>query len=166
MDTNNDFNLKTFQSEVFEDFKAIKATMSFALLHSKGYKSNPHFEDNLDLSFSPIGLFTRGFLTLFSFLGKKAKKNHLTKPEFIEKEKEAARIAYNPKVKKILCRALRKKITPDSIKEVKQVRIINIVTTLLTKEKIAEELSIEKDVRLFSLIAFKIYRMGVTNYCN
>jgi hypothetical protein len=45
MSTNTEFDLKNFQSEVFDDFNKLKATVSVALFHSKGYDSPEKFKE-------------------------------------------------------------------------------------------------------------------------
>jgi hypothetical protein len=107
----------------------------------------------------------KGVLKFFSFLGKRANKGILNEPDFIEKEKKAAAIADHPKIKKILCRKLRKEISPGLSTEAKMAGIVKIITTLLIKDELIKEFSVEKDVRLFSLMALKIYRQNVANYC-
>lgn len=165
MKTSTEFDLRNFQSEVFNDFNNLKATMAVALFHSKGYGTPEKFKEIAGEPDLKIGFVMEKVLKFFSFLGKKAKKDILETPDFLERKRKAAKIAGNPKIKKLLCRALKKEISPDLFTEAKMVRIVKIVTTLLTKEELTEKFSIEKDVRVFSLIAIKIYRDGTANYC-
>ena len=162
---NTEFDLKNFQSEVFNDFNAMKATFGLANFYLKDYKSIENGEETFDVSFSPIGLFTKGVIKFFSFLGKRADKNILNQPDFIEKEKRAIKIVNDPKIKRILCQAFRKEIWTDLFKEGIQVKTVKVVTARLTEKNIFEGFSIEKDVRLFSLITYKILQKK-GRYCS
>jgi hypothetical protein len=161
----SDFDLKTFQSDVFQNLGKLRAVMGFARVYSKGIESIPNYDDFIDRSFSPTGLFARWILAVFSFLGKGAKKNILDKPEFKERERRSAEILDNPRIKEVLCRVLRKEVNPGLFLERVQARIVRVVTASLTETEIAEELSIEKDAQLFSLMIYKIWQKGVGNYC-
>jgi len=163
MDAESD--LKTFQSEVFNDFRSILATMAAALFHSKGYDSPGKFKEIAGEPGLEIGLIMKRVLKIFSFMGKRAEKNILKKSDFIYKEKQAAEIVENPKIKKLLCRALEKEISHDLFYEALLVKMVKITTSLLLEDEIIKEFPIEKDVRLFSLITVKIYREGIGNYC-
>jgi hypothetical protein len=165
MKLDTEFDLMVFQSEVFDDFTKIAATVSVALFHSNGYGSPEKFKEITKQPGLETGFLMTILLRFFSFLGKRAKGNILEKPDFIEKERKARKIADNPKIKKILCRALKREISPDLFREARQVKLVKIITTLLLKDELIKELAIEKDVRLFSLIVIKIYRQGVENYC-
>ena len=160
-----EFNLKTFQSEVFDEFGKIKATIGVANFYSKGYGSLEKFKTIAGEPDLKNGLFVKAVLNFFSFLGKKAKTKILNKPDFIELQTKAAQIAGNPKIKMILRPALKREIRSDLSKEAVNVKLIKVITVLLTRKEIVKEFSIEPNTRLFSLIALKILQSGISNYC-
>jgi len=155
----NEFDLKTFQSEVFRDFKGLQLNAAFANIDLKRL-------DKADGSFSPTGLFARAFLTAFRWLGRRGQKSTKSKPGFDEKDARAAEITSDPKIKKLLCPRLCAEILPDLPTEAMRARIVNVVTFALLDTKVAEEFSIEKDVRLFSLIILGVWQRGIDTYCS
>lgn len=165
MNSNTAFDLKAFQSEVFDDFNIMKATIGVAQFYSKGFGSLEKFKKIADTPDLNDGLFIKAVLRFFSLLGKKANTNILNKPEFVEVQTKAAQIADNPKIKRILSPALKREIRSDLFREAIHVKLVKVVTVSLTRKEIVEEFFIEKDVRLFSLIALKILRGGISNYC-
>lgn len=165
MNINTEFDLKTFQSEVLNDFNGIKATIGFSNFYKKGYESPEKFKKISNEPNLKIGFITKIFLKLISGLGKRADKNILSEPKFIELENKAAKIVNNPKIKSILCSALKKEVKSDLFKEAKEIKLIKVVTALLAEKRLVEEFSIERNVRLFALIALKIGQKGVSKYC-
>ena len=165
MKTNSEFDLKKFQSEVFDELTNMKAVFGLSQFHLKGFGSSEKFKKRIGDPDAKYGLVIKAILRFFSFLGKKANTNILNKPEFVEMERKAAEIADNPKIKRILCQALKKEIRSDLFKEAVHVKLVKVLTVSLTQEEIIEEFFIEKDVRLFSLIALRILRTRISHYC-
>lgn len=165
MNTDIEFDLKLFQSEVFDELTNMKAVFGFSQFHSKGFGSPEKFKKVVGVPDEKYGLVIKAILKFFSFLGKKADTNILNKPEFVEMERKAAEIADNPKIKRILCPALKKEIRSDLFREAVHVKLVKVLTVSLTQKEITEEFFIEKDVRLFSLIALKILRINISHYC-
>ncbi|MGI8669069.1 MAG: hypothetical protein ACR2J3_04375 [Aridibacter sp.] len=162
MEENKDFNLQKFQSEVLEDFKFLKDAFGYAGFYTDGFED---IEDKLDLSYSPMGLIKRVILSCFKFLGGKIKKNVLSKPDFIEKDKKAVEIMNNPEIRKLLCNALRKELKSDLFREEYQIKTVKAVTSTLAEDKAVKKFAIQRDVRLFSLVILKILQEGLQVYC-
>ena len=55
--------------------------------------------------------------------------------------------------------------SPDLPIEAMRARMVRIVTCALLDTEPAEEFSIEKDVRVFSLLILKIWQKGIVAYC-
>ncbi|MGI8542741.1 MAG: hypothetical protein ACR2MD_04600 [Aridibacter sp.] len=162
MEDNKDFNLQKFQSEILADFKFLKDAFGYAGFYTDGFED---IEDKLDLSNSPMGLIKRINLCGFKFVGGKFKKNILSKPEFIEKDKRAVEIINNAEIRKLLCNALRKELKSDLFREEYQIKTVKAVTLTLAQDKVVNKFAIQRDVRLFSLIILKILQEGLQVYC-
>jgi hypothetical protein len=104
-------------------------------------------------------------LAFVSLLKKRAKNYILNDREFIKKERVASRIVSNPEIKKILCPRLRTDVESDTFEVGVRARLVEVVTSLLTEDRIAKEFAIARDPRMFSLIVLKILQLGIINYC-
>jgi len=160
MTEKSDFDLKKFQSEVYKDFIGVQMTFSLAQLEFKSLESK-----GVKVTGSTTGLLIRAGLVGFRALAKRSIKSVETKPDFDEKEIRAARIFDDPKIKNLLCPRLRAEILPDLPIEAMRARMVRIVTCALLDTEPAEEFSIEKDVRFFSLLILKIWQKGIVAYC-
>lgn len=159
MSTNPEFDLKTFQSEVLVSFTSLQMSSAFAGVDVRD------LDKKVDLSFSLLGLFTRALIAGFRWLGRRGERNVKGERDFEKKNAKATKIAGNPKIKELLCPRLKAEILPDLPTEAARTRIVSIVTGSLLDGKVAEEFSIERDVRLFSLIILRIWQKGIGGYC-
>ena len=157
-----EFDLRSFQSEVFKDFTSLKLNLGAAHLYRGGYKV---FQKKTELQFSKGGLLNRAVFSILSFFGKRMDKSIFNKSDFIEKEKKSAEIAHHPKIKEMLCQSLKREKWTDLLYEDMIAKMVKIITFTLTTREIMEEFSIEKDVRLFSLIILRIHHESIENYC-
>lgn len=151
-------DLKKFQSDVFKRYKSLTRSKNDADLFEKygyaGVKKNSKSR------------FIRRNLSKFFFALKVKIYNLYTKSKvFTDIEKKADEILKNPKVKSILCPVFKRRISSDFFIEELEAEIIIIVTDSLAKRKITEELSIERDELLFSIIVHKIVLQGIEDYC-
>jgi hypothetical protein len=161
MEITNEFDLKEFQSKVFKDFELLKANVAFTKL----YKDRQKLKNRFDMSFSIVGVFTRFVFSIFSFLGKRNSQVFLNKPDFIKKTEIAKGILESPKIRILLCAAFQKEITSELLDKHKQVKIVRIITTLLTKNDMLKEHSPDPDFRLFSIMVLNLWQKGLGNYC-
>lgn len=85
--------------------------------------------------------------------------------DFIRKEQKATQVVRNRKVNQTLCREFRKHAWSHLFREGVQARMVAIVTASLLSMTRAEEIGVERDIRLFSLIILKIFENG-SSYCS
>ncbi|MGI8669070.1 MAG: hypothetical protein ACR2J3_04380 [Aridibacter sp.] len=161
MKDKNNFNSKKFQKEVFEEYKKlVRKTEEF-----KNYLETGYLKVDNDPLFLRLGLISKGFYKLFSFVPYKGLKMYFEHPDTIKLQNKATEIIYNPKVKEILCSIFKRKLTDDLFQEALEIEVVCIVTTSLNKDKIAKELSIDRDIDLFAWIIFTILNGEIDNYC-
>ena len=159
MNENTKSNLKDFQSDIFKRYTSLMRQYNDAdLFAEKGFEG---FRKNLKSGVIKRNLIIKP-LTAFRV---KFHNFYVKSQPFVELERKAAEIIENEKIKEILIPVLNRKISPEFFKEELEIEVIIIVTTSLTKTKIVEEFSIEKDVLLFSIIVRKILQQGIENYC-
>lgn len=160
MSTNQDFDLKTFQSEVLNDFTGIQMSFSVARADFKD------LDNDKELKSHPVmGFFVRAGVSGFGWLAKRTERNVESKPDYSEQDAKATTITNSPKIQKLLCPKLKAEISANLPVEAIRARMVSIITTLLTRSDIADEFSIERNVRLFSLIILKIWQTGIDKYC-
>lgn len=157
------FDLNTFQSKVIQEYDFLK---SMKKLNSQ-YFENPYGKY---ANFSEKQNFVNKLIWIAAFkiigcLEKKALHAYSEQADITEYEKKSKDIIFHPKIKKILCSALDKKMTPDLLGEEKDIRVIKIVTSSLTKESIVEDLPIDLDAKLFAFMVHGILQESIKNYC-
>lgn len=159
MNENTKSNLKNFQSDVFKRYASLMRQYNDAALFAeKGFEG---FRKNIK-----SGVIKRNLLIKPLIAFRVKFHNFYVKSQlFTELERKATEIIENEKIKEILIPVLNRKISPEFFKEELEIELIIIVTTSLTKTKIVEEFSIEKDELLFSIIIRKILQQGIENYC-
>ena len=159
MRDNTKFKLKDFQSDVFRRYTSLMRGYNDAELFAEtGFEG---FEKNLN-----SGVIKRNLLIKPLIVFRVKFHNFFVKSQsFTELEYRAAEIINNEKIREILIPIFDRKISPEFFKEELETEVIIIVTTSLTKTRIAEEFSIKKDVLLFSIITRKLLQKGIENYC-
>lgn len=159
MTENTKSNLKDFQSDVFKRYTSLLRQYNDAdLFAEKGFEG---FRWNLKSSVIKRNLLLKP-LIVFKV---KFHDFYVKSQSFIKLESKATEIIDNEEIKEILIPIFNRKISPEFFKEELEIEVIIIVTTSLTKLKIAEKFSIEKNVLLFSIIVRKILQKGIENYC-
>ena len=159
MSTHPEFDLKAFQSEVFNDFTAVQLALQMTSLDLDKIKGR------VDLGCSPIGIFARTLISLFRWAGKRSERAVKTRPDFLEMQAKAASIVGDSRIRKLLCPKLKAEILSNLPIEAMRSRMVRIVTDSLTDVELTAEFSIESDVRLFSLMTLKIWQEGISEYC-
>ena len=159
MSTSPTFDLKTFQSEVFNDFTTVQLALHGASLDLNKFKGK------VDLGCSPIGMFARALISLLRWAGRRSERAVKTKADFPRLQAKAANIASDSKIKKLLCPKLKAEISANLPVEAIRARMVRIVTAVLADKAIAEEFSIETEARLYSLVILKIWQTGIDAYC-
>ena len=163
----NESDLKDFQSDVLNHFNNLRANIglyNFNQLDRKEFEKIIQNKMPDNVVTIPAKIFFRTLYEFFSFFGKRAKKK-MNEPDLIRKSKLAAQIIFNERIEKMLCPKIRDEIKLNQFDEWVQVKLIAILTRLLTNSRIAKEFSIEKDAQLFSLMALNIWHKGIVNYC-
>ncbi len=165
MQKNAEFDLKKFQSEVFQEFETLKMIKAVALINSeKNYKVK-NIKEKIEKPKLKEGLVINFLLKIIASAGKSAEQKFIEDDGFIKNEQKAKEIVENPNIKRVLCRKLKKEITSNLFIEAKMVKIVRILTDSLLEEETAKEFLIEKDAQLFSQMAFLIYNKGISNFC-
>lgn len=160
---NLEFDLASFQSEIINDFNNLRYNIGAARLYKVG--NIKEFKKQLNRSNQRIDLLSNCLYFLVKIFGKRIYRTVVDTDDFREKEKKAMSIIRNPKIKQLLCKSLNRQFSPDLSPEECIVRIVKIVTSSLLDDQISEEFFIEKNVRLYSLIVYNIYKERVQIYC-
>ncbi|MGI8542742.1 MAG: hypothetical protein ACR2MD_04605 [Aridibacter sp.] len=147
MDDKNNFNLKKFQKEVFEEYKKlVRKTEEF-----RNYIETGYLKVDNDPLFLRMGFISKGLYKISSYIPYKGLKMYFEHPDTIKLQNKATEIINNPKIKELLCSIFKRKITDDLFQEALEIEVVSIVTTSLTKDKIAKN---------FRLIEILIYLLG------
>lgn len=159
MDTVSEFDLKAFQSAIYRDYTGLIATVALAAA------SKDDLPGKLEAAAGEPSILVRGLGSFLSNLGQRADENILQREDYIAAEKRAAELIAEPEIKKRLCLAFKSEMTGDLFKEAGKIKWVKAVTHTLTGNDLSTQFAIQRDVRLFALIALQTSKKGITKYC-
>jgi hypothetical protein len=157
------FDLNLFQSSVVQEYAVLKK-MKEALSQ---YSENPDARFHIDTDQQGYwsSLIWKGVFKVVGILEKNALQEYSGKPENIEYAKKSKYIVNHPKIKQLLCPSLEKEIHDDLLDEEKDIKTIKVVTSLIIKENIIKEFSIDLDAKLFAYMIDNILQKNIKSYC-
>lgn len=155
MNEDADFDFEEFQKKVVFEFTLVKGWKTFKYIRLDDLKK----EHGKNLS----GCFFIPFVSFMDKLGKKFLKKELEKLNYQEFEKEAEDLLAQDKLKKEICKSLKKAIGKDILTEDNFVRI---TTKSLAEKSLRKQFVIPLEPMLFAAIIYKLQETGINNFCD
>jgi tetratricopeptide (TPR) repeat protein len=155
-----DHDLKDFQSKVYRNYRysLMREVQKAELISKRGYAG---FEYNSDSNFA-----ARCIKRLLRSFERFANDRFFKTPDFLRLEANAESILNHTKIRELLCKQFGERIHPGLLKEELETEVVSIVTKQLTNGPIVETFPIEKDIRLFSMLVYKILQRDISEFCS